>query len=305
MHSLICPHKDLFSDYAEKELSKAFKVDFVNISQDKFDKICHKYEIVLLRHATNLNYRKKNKIKFIISPTTGLNHIDKRYFNKKNIKIILLKGEFNFLRKINSTAEHTIFLILNILRGNYHTDKRQFFKKKNVDINEICGKIIGIIGYGRLGKKVDNILKAFGAKTLIYDKNKKLKNSVSLKKILQSSDILSIHVPLSPKNINFINKHKIKQLKDNCLIINTSRGELIDQKELIQHIKNRNLKYATDVLCNENNVNLNSSSVQLIKLMKETKNVFITPHLGGLSKESIYLTDKFIINKFKKLYYID
>ena len=303
MHSLICPHKDLFSSFAEKELSKTFNANFVNISQNKFDKIFHKYEIILLRHAINLKYKKNTKIKYIISPTTGINHIDKRYFKTKNIKVIILRGELNFLKKINSTAEHTIFLILSLLRNNYLTYKKNFFKKKNININEIYKKKIGIIGYGRLGKKVDTILRAFGATTLVYDKYKSVKRSVSLKEILQNSDILTIHIPLNKKNINFIDKKKIEQLKENCLIINTSRGELINQKELIKHIKKRNIKYGSDVLCNENNINLNYSSVQLIKLMKKTKNVIITPHIGGLSNESIHLTDEFIINKFKKLYY--
>jgi len=302
MLTLICPHKDLFSDYAKNELSKKFKTNFVNISQNKFDKVFHKYEIILLRHSINLKYKVDTKIKYIISPTTGINHIDKRYFKKKNIKIIILRGELNFLRKVNSTAEHTIFLILNLLRNNYMVNKKNFFKKKIININELHNKKIGIIGYGRLGVKVDKILKVFGAKTNIYDKYINKKHSISLKKVLQNSDILTIHIPLNHSNKNFLNKQKIELLKDDCIVINTSRGEIVDQKQLIKHIKKRNIKYGSDVLCDENDINSNTSSIELIKLMKKTKSVYITPHIGGLSKESIQLTDKFIINKFKKLY---
>ena len=302
MHTLICPHKNLFSNYAKNELSKKFKANFVNISQNKFNKIFHKYEIILLRHAIQLKYKENTKIKYIISPTTGVNHIDKRYFKKKDIKIIILRGELNFLKKINSTAEHAIFLILNLLRNNYIINKKNFFKKKIIDVNEIYNKKIGIIGYGRLGVKVDKILKAFGAITNIYDKYINKKHSISLKKVLQNSDILTIHIPLNDNNKNFLNKKKIELLKDNCIVINTSRGEIVDQKQLIKHIKKRNIKYGSDVLCDENDINSNSSSIELLKLMKKTKSVYITPHIGGLSKESIQLTDKFIIDKFKKFY---
>jgi hypothetical protein len=99
MLTLICPHKDLFSDYAKNELSKKFKTNFVNISQNKFDKVFHKYEIILLRHSINLKYKVDTKIKYIISPTTGINHIDKRYFKKKKYKDNYFKRRIKFFKK--------------------------------------------------------------------------------------------------------------------------------------------------------------------------------------------------------------
>jgi D-3-phosphoglycerate dehydrogenase / 2-oxoglutarate reductase len=202
---------------------------------------------------------------------------------------------------VNSTAEHTIYLILNILRNNYLIDKRNFFKKRNVQIREINKKNIGIIGYGRLGRKVDKILKSFGANTFIHD-IKNIKNKTKLNTLIKKSDIITLHIPLNEKNINFFDNQKFLKLKNNSILVNTSRGEIVDQKALLKYIKIKKIKYATDVLHSENNIKSNKTNKELLKLMKKTKNVHITPHIGGLSQESIQLTDEFIINKFEKLY---
>lgn len=296
---LLCPNEKLFSHNFRKKLKRKFITEFTNLSQTVFDKIVNNYEIVLLRHSLDINYKKNTKIKFIISPTTGENHIDKQFVKNKKIKIITLKGENNFLKKVNSTAEHTIYLILYLLRNNYSTDKKYFFNKKNVEITEINDKIIGIIGYGRLGRKVNKILKAFGANTLLYD-IKNIKNKTNLNRLIKKSDIITLHIPLNEKNKNFFDNRKLLKLKNNSILINTSRGEIVDQKELLKIIKIKNIKYGTDVLHDENNLKSKKTNIKLLKLMKKTKNVYITPHIGGLSKESIKLTDEFIIKKFMK-----
>ena len=301
-YSLLCPHKRLFSKYIQNKCNKLFYTKFLNISQIDFDKIYYKFNIILLRHQLKLKYKKNSNIKYIISPTTGLNHIDKKYFKDKKIKIISLKNELGILNKVNSTAEHTIYLLLKIIRDNFKSNKKNFFEKKYINITEINNKKVGIIGYGRLGKKVNKILKSFGAKTYIFDNSKKIKKTITLRKMLKLSDIITIHIPLNNLNKNFIDKKKFELLKNNCIIINTSRGEIIDQKNLIKYLKLKNLKYGTDVLQNENNLKKNNSSRRLIEIMKKNKSVYITPHVGGLSKESVETTDKFILNKFLKSY---
>ena len=99
-YSLLCPHKRLFSKYIQNKCNKLFYTKFLNISQIDFDKIYYKFNIILLRHQLKLKYKKNSNIKYIISPTTGLNNIDKKYFKDKNIKIISLKNELVFLIKL-------------------------------------------------------------------------------------------------------------------------------------------------------------------------------------------------------------
>jgi len=297
---LLCPNEKLFSKSFREKLVKDFYCNFTNLTQSEFDKIANDYPIILMRHSLSLKYKKASNIKYIISPTTGENHIDKKFIKKK-VNLITLKNENFFLNKINSTAEQTIYLILCLLRNDYQSDSKNIFEKKNINISEIHKKNIGIIGYGRLGKKVAKILKSFGAKIQFYDISNK-KKSCNLFFLLNKSDIISLHIPLNYKNKNFLNGNKLRYLKKNCILINTSRGEIVDQKALIRFIKLKKIKYATDVLCDENDYKSNSTNLKLLQLMKNSKSVYITPHIGGLSKESIEMTDSFIVDKFLKSY---
>ena len=128
-----------------------------------------------MRFNLYLPYKKNHKIKFILTPTTGLNHIDKKYFFDKRVKIISLKGQTNFLNKIRSTVEFSILLLLLSLR-NYYT-----LKKRNMKGTELYKKRIGIIGYGRIGQKVEKIIKSFESEVFIFDKKKKYNSKKILK----------------------------------------------------------------------------------------------------------------------------
>jgi D-3-phosphoglycerate dehydrogenase len=298
---LICPNSSLFSKKIKSILKKKFYCKFVDIDQKEFSKIAHKFDIVLLRFTLNLYYQKKTKIKYIISPTTGLNHIDNKFILSKNIKIIFLKDK-NFLNKINSTAEHTIFLILNLIKKKnkvkfgFKNDYKEYISK------ELHGKTVGIIGYGRIGKKVAKICKAFGAKIIAYDKYKKFKINNSLNKVLKNSDIISFHVPLNVETNKFFDKKKLKKIKKDAIIINTSRGEIFEEKYLFSIAKKGKVSLGLDVLSEENNNKKNNYKNKFIRLSKTNNKIFITPHVGGLSKESIRLTDEFVLEKFLKIY---
>ena len=114
----------------------------------------------------------QTQLKYIISPTTGLNHIDLLYCNEVGIKVISLKGEEKFLSTITSTAEHTWSLLLalsrNIISSNKHVDSGGWDRTLFLG-SELYGKTIGIIGYGRLGKIVSKYAAAFGMKIVVND----------------------------------------------------------------------------------------------------------------------------------------
>ena len=204
--------------------------------------------------------------------------------------MIPLKNEYSFLRKVNATVEFTIYLILQSVRYNQINQLNK--KKINILGNEIFKKKIGIIGNGRIGKKVVTILRSMGAKIIIYEIKKD--NKEKLKKLLIESDIISIHIPLQ-NNHNFMDKKKINLIKDGCRIINTSRGEIFDEKTLIKSIRLKKVSYFTDVLSNEKLFDKNP-------MMKLQEGFYYTKHIGGLTKESVELTDKFIYRKFLKYY---
>ena len=295
---LICPSENLMSKKIKFSLKKMFKCKFSNLSQESFDKIFHNYEIILLRFSHKLKFKKKNNIKYILSPTTGINHIDKKYFSDKKIKIITLQNEKKFLSDIAASTEFTITLILISLRKIKDFSKLKI--RENFIGREIYKKKVGIIGLGRIGNKVSKILKAFGASVYSYDVENKKNNSskvASLNYILKNCDIITINIPLNKKNYNFLNKDKIKKLKKNCLLINTSRGEVVDEKQIIHLIKKKLIFYSTDVIKNEHKQNIFT-----LKNYNKFDNFIYTNHIGGLTNESILKTDNFILNKFKSIY---
>lgn len=296
--NLICPSENLMSEKIKFSLKKMFKCKFSNLSQEGFDKIFHNYEIILLRFSHKLKFKKKNNIKYILSPTTGINHIDKKYFSEKKIKIITLQNEKKFLSDIAASTEFTITLILISLR------KIKDFSKLKIRENFIGGEIykkkVGIIGLGRIGKKVSKILRAFGASVYSYDVENKKNNFskvASLNYILKNCDIITINIPLNKKNYNFLNRDKLKKLKKNCLLINTSRGEVVDEKQIMQLVKKKLIFYSTDVIKNEHKRNIFT-----LKNYNKFDNFIYTNHIGGLTNESILKTDNFILNKFKSIY---
>lgn len=292
---LLCINKNLFSEDGIKLLRKnKIAISFT----DNLKKI-NDYDILLIRPDANLIGMINNdtKIKYIISVSTGTNHLDLDFLSKKNIRLFYLKNK-TFLKNIKATSEHSIFLILSSVRKvNNLIHQPLNFRKKYIS-SEIANLNIGILGYGRVGSQVASILKSFGAKIFIYDiKNKKLpsyiKRCSSMEDLFVKSELISLHIPLSNDNYDLIDKKYFFSLQ-NKILINTSRAEVINENFLINMIKKKRIVYYSDVIHNEN---LPFNDNKLAKL-KSYDNLFITPHVAGITKESIKKTDLFIINLF-------
>ena len=155
--------------------------------------------------------------------------------------------------------------------------------------NELFDKTVGIIGFGRIGSNLARYANAFKMRVLAYDPFVKItQNNViqkkNFKEVLRNSDVIFICVNLNKNTINMINKSWIKNLKKDCILINTSRGEVIDENQIIKYLKsNKKFNFATDVISNEQKkINKNL----LIKNIKKIDNLNITPHIAGLTVES-------------------
>ncbi len=304
-----------FSPQASSILQTVGQIDNFKSTKNKLNKIINKYEVIIVRLKYQISreiLKKAKNLKFILTATTGLDHIDIEYAKKKKIIIISLKGETQFLKSITATAEHTWGVILNIMRNvnSAHSDvvngrwDRDKFKG-----NSLKNKTIGIIGLGRIGKQVSQYAIAFKMKVVFYDNNRVIKSTsklkrVSLKKLLMMSDIISIHIPYNPKNEKFLNKKLIDLINHNAVIINTSRGRIYDEKYILNRIKAGKIKgLATDVIYNENLIRKKGKNIlkneEIIKLIKNN-NILITPHIGGCTFESMEESEIFIANKFVK-----
>ena len=234
-------------------------------------------------------------IKTINSCSTGLNHIDLDYCKKNNIKIQCHKNDFNLINQLPSTSELAFGLMLSLLRqipqgqkhvSEYKWDYTQFMGRQVKDLK------VGIVGYGRLGKMMYNFCKAFGASVMIYDPyvrdqlpDRFLLNNwcSSLEQLFEFSDVVSLHVHVTDETKYMINKDLFGSIKKDCYIINTSRGEIVNELDIAVGLKTNVITgYATDVIENEFD-DLTKSPI--IDAMNTGENIIITPHVGGMTIE--------------------
>jgi D-3-phosphoglycerate dehydrogenase len=213
----------------------------------------------------------------------GTDHIDTDFAKQRKIKIINSESGNTI-----SAAEHTLALILNILKNINLSDKlvrQRKFTFYNYSRSELYGKTVGVIGFGRVGSHTGKLIKAFGGNVIAND----IKRSVKLKHrdfsfrrldyLLRKSDIISIHIPLNKDNVNFIDGKKIEQMKNGVILINTSRGGVIEEESLIKNLQSGKIGNAgLDVFRNEPYTD---------KRFLKMKNVLLTNHIGGKTTESI------------------
>mgnify|MGYP001583738446 CR=1 FL=1 len=251
----------------------------------------------LIVSTEDINFDEYPNLKIIGCPMTGIEHLPLEYFRNKNIKVISLQGERAFLDDITSTAEHTMGLIISLLR-NYKTafqiphQNRNFYKG-----NTLSGKTLGIVGYGRIGVQLATIAEAFGMNVLWVDKNANGElfsgygNGIqSLYDMLSQSDIVSLHIPLSG-NEGFFTIPMFDKMKSTAYLINTSRSKIIQNGALVFALKYAIIKGAAiDFIDDE----------QLIEYAKEHNNLLLTNHTGGNTFEDRERTEDFIIQKVKE-----
>lgn len=275
-----------------KEGIKAFIID----KNALFVRLKYQIDQELVEGATGLKY--------ICSPTTGLNHIS---ITTPEVKIVSLKGEYGFLETIRATPEHVFGLTLALLR-NYAT---AFIKSEHQEWNrdvyrgyELYGAKIGVIGLGRIGRLLVRYFMAFDAKVGYYDiepKNDVPEGVVcygSISELINNSEIVILEANYTPENDKMITAELLRMMKGKYFI-NAARGELVDEQALLEDIKNNRFKgVAVDTFANE--AKGKNLECEFIKLAKG-RNLIITPHIGGATYNSMMRTEEFIAEKLFKL----
>lgn len=251
--------------------------------------------------------KKLPNLKFITTRSMGFDHIDLDACKKAGIKVATAPHYGD-----NSVAEHTFGLILSLSRNIHKAYYRTINKNYSIDGLEgfdLKGKTIGVIGTGRIGSNVMRIAKGFGMKVLANDyyENKYLLKEikfkyVSLKELLKNSDIITIHVPYTKENYHLINNKTIGMIKSGSILINTSRGPIVDTKALVSALKSGKLfgvgldvlegeeliKEEKELLHHHKKLDLKKMRQLAIdhKLLNNEKVIF-TPHIAFYSKEAV------------------
>ena len=233
---------------------------------------------------------------FIACPCTGTDHI--KMINE--IPIVNLSDPTWLFENIYATAEHTIGLMLALIRkicaANRHIIYGNYYRDLFIG-TELRGKTLGIIGYGRVGKQVAKIAKAFGMNVLKYDI--KYGNASDLTDVLSKSDIVSIHVSLTCLSVFMIDYNALKHIKNGAYIINTARSLVVHPIDLLDYLQNGKLGGAAlDVIESYTN----AEKLLLRRYAKNYDNLILTPHIGGNTIESRIKTDIYIAKKIKEFW---
>jgi D-lactate dehydrogenase len=266
------------------------------------------YEMISIFIYSNLTKQlidKLAKARLVATRSTGFDHIDLEECKKRGIIVcnVPLYGE-------TTVAEHTFALILSLSRmihDSYERTSHGDFTCEGVRGFDLNGKVLGVLGTGRIGTKVIEIARGFKMNVLAYDKHPDLNLADVLdfqytnqEDLLKSADVLTLHLPLNDETYYFLNRGTIKIMKKTAIVINTARGGLIDTQALTDALTNGQLSGAgLDVLEEESLIReeaqllLDNVPRERLATMLRThillrfKNVIITPHCAFNSKESL------------------
>ena len=284
--------KVLISDSIDKIAAKILESNNIQVdittdlSSDKLKEIISKYDGLIVRSSTKATkdiIEAGHNLKIIGRAGAGVDNIDLETANKKNVIVMNTPGG-----NTNATAEHTLSLLFSLARSipsaNSSTHEG-LWEKKKFKGNEIKGKTIGIIGFGNVGKRFAEMCFGLGLKIKIHSKHlDSIKNeyknyeSVDLTSLIQESDIVSFHCKPSKDNKPLINFEMLKLMKKNALIINTARGNLVDENDLKTALEEGLIKGAAfDVF---------SSEPATESVLFNVPNLILTPHIAASTVEA-------------------
>lgn len=257
------------------------------LDTEKVIEVCKDAEVVVCNKTVFDEYKLNRlpKLKFIALTATGYNNVDLVCAKKNGI---LVANVPNY--STDDVAQHVFAFILHycnkiseydasVKRGDWKYSKT--FCYFNIPLIEIAGKTLGIIGFGNIGRKVAEIASAFGMKVLVYSRTKKQIHyeQVSLEEVFKNSDFLTLHCPLNEQTKNLVNEKTLSLMKKTSVLINTSRGGVIDEIALKNALENGTIAHAMlDVL----QVEPMSANCPLFG----AKNITITPHIAWAPKET-------------------
>lgn len=237
-----------------------------------------------------------SNLKMISVAFTGIDHIDLDYCNENNIKIFNASGYATV-----AVAELTIGLIIDVYRHITSLDNstRKGGTRNNFLGRQLRGKKVGVIGTGAIGQELIMILQAMGCDVIAWSRTEReeVKNNnvkyVSLQELMKTSDIISLHVPLTKETNHLINKELLSLCKKDSIIINTSRGNVIDMEALSECLKSESIAGAgIDVFEIEPPLPQNHP-------LFNAPNCIITPHIGYATREAFDIRIDIVINNVK------
>lgn len=295
------PYDKEYFQWVNESFNHEIKFFEANLNADTaylssgFDAICPFVNDTL--DAQVIDILAANGVKLIALRSAGFNHVDLEHASKKGLRIMRVPDYSPY-----AVAEHTLALILTLNRKTHKAYNR--VREGNFSLDRLVGfdlhrKTVGVIGTGKIGRTFARIIKGFGTRVIAYDKFPSDQareigvEYVEFDELLEQSDIISLHCPLTPETYQIINKDALDKMKTGAMLINTSRGKLINSEDVLEALKSKKLGYlGIDVYAQEENLFFEDLSEILIQdetisLLLTYPNVLITSHQAFLTKEAL------------------
>ena len=302
----------LITEFIDQEALKILSKDFNVIykkdiweNSDYLKEEINKFEGIIVRNKTNLNQsilEKAANLKYIGRLGVGLDNIDTEYCKKNNIFVQPATG-----MNADSVAEYVISSSLSLLKKtkliNAKTQSGQW-PRTSITTNELKGKILGLIGFGNIAKKVLKLINAFEVTTIAFDPfitSQEMEEhnvkKVTFENILSLADIISIHVPLNNETKYLFDKKTFQKMNNKPIIINSSRGGIINETDILEAYKNNYISgFALDVYEHE------PVNKIFLKNITNDMNCILSPHIAGVTEESNTRVSEFIMNKTNEFF---
>ncbi|MBW1699418.1 MAG: hydroxyacid dehydrogenase [Deltaproteobacteria bacterium] len=243
------------------------------------------------------------KLRAIVSNTTGIPHIDAEEARRRGVVVCALHDEQTFLETITSTAEHTIGLILAASRklpAAHAAACKGCWDRKLWGAPRMMSRMrLGLVGYGRLGRKVANIARAMGMEIDYYDPY--VPGGVStLIDLARRSDVLSLHAVANEETKKIVNRTVLEALPRGAIVINTARGELLETEALLDLLESGHLwAAALDTVEGEYSPDFSKTFIKsrIVHYARTHDNLILTPHIGGSTIDAWTATEQRVIIK--------
>jgi D-3-phosphoglycerate dehydrogenase len=300
---------DLDPSFLQEMTSMGFEVDYrPEITYEICCEDIPEYEGLIVNSKINCNrafLERAIKLKFIGRLGSGMEIIDTVEAAQRGIAVFN-SPEGNAL----SVAEHSLGMLLSLLnnlcQANSEVKQFEWNREKNRG-TELSGKTVGIIGFGHTGSSFAGLLRGFDCRVIAYDKYDQSRfvdfpNVVNsdLNELIQTSDVISLHVSKPIENSHLVNSDFLNNMKSGAILINTSRGNVVDTKSLIESLKSGQIGGAgLDVFENEKPATYTEEERSMYSNLYSLPNVILTPHIAGWTHESKKRISRVLIEKIK------
>ncbi len=304
--SIIIAEPERFSEQAVSRLREVGEVILRTVDRDGLRRAFQEFDVVWFRLAHRIDATMlgdKPRCRILATPVTGLDHIDLEACAARGIRVVSLKGETEFLREVRATAELTVGLMLALMRKIPQASRSVQDGVWDRDLfqgHELYSKTAGIIGVGRLGSIVAGYLRAFGMHVVGYDPRPDFPSDAcaraqTLGEVLEQADVVSLHVSYGPATRHLIGATELAVMKPEAVLINTSRGGVVDEVALLSALESGRLAGAAlDVLDGEPDID---GKHPVAAASRRLDNLLVVPHLGGNTVESFEKTERFLAER--------